>query len=116
MKPRFFSVTLACLTLNAAFAAEKQVPLPKDLPAYGALKPLPTPGIRQLKLDNGLLVWLVRTPGFPKVSYALAVRGGSAADPKDRPGLAGLLADTVTQGTANRGAKQIAEEAQGAGG
>jgi zinc protease len=99
-----------------AVAADKQQPLPKDLPPYGAMKPLAAPHVTVVKLDNGLTVWLVPEAGFPKVSVTLAVRGGYTADPKERPGFADLIAATVTQGTRNRSAKQVAEDLAAAGG
>ena len=68
------------------------------------------------KLDNGLTVWLVSEPGFPKLAFTLAVHGGLAADPADRPGISELLSNTIDQGTKARTAKQIAEEIQATGG
>jgi predicted Zn-dependent peptidase len=107
---------LLFLAVTPATGAEKEQPLPKDLPAYGELKPFQAPQVTTQKLANGLTLWLVPRQGFPKVSYALAVRGGLSADPQDRPGLAELLTATIDQGTATRTAKQIAEEVQAAGG
>ena len=86
--------------------AEKPPKLPKDLPPYGPVVPFRAPQVEIKKLDNGLTLWLVPRPGFPKVAFALAVRGGMAADPKDRAGLSQLLVATVDQGTKTRSAKQ----------
>jgi zinc protease len=72
--------------LVSSAMAQKEAPLPKDLPAYDAEKPLATPTVSPSKLDNGLTVWLVSEPGFPKLALCVAVRGGFAADPADRPG------------------------------
>jgi zinc protease len=109
--------TFAVVVLFATCAlAEKAAPLPKDLPAYGPEKPLQAPSVKVSTLDNGLTIWLVSEPGFPKVSFALAVRGGLAADPADRPGISELLSNTIDQGTKTRTAKQIAEEIQATGG
>ena len=107
---------LLFLAVGAAAGADKEKPLPKALPPYGELKPFQSPKVTTHTLANGLTVWLVPRPGFPKVSYAIAVRGGLSADPQDRPGLAELLTSTIDQGTATRTAKQIAEELQAAGG
>src|SRR5438093_2446780 len=96
-------------------AAEKK-PLPKDLPPFGEDKPLPVPSIAQSKLANGLTVWVVNRPGFPRVAAVLAVRGGSAADPTDAEGISELLADTLKEGTAVRTSRRIAEELQAVGG
>ena len=104
------------LHVAPVMAAEKEKPLPKDLPPYGRTETVPGAAGTAQKLANGLTLWLVPRPGFPKVTYTLAVRGGLSADPQDRPGLAELLTSTIDQGTATRSAKQIAEELQAAGG
>ncbi len=117
MARRFFISLLMALGLACtALAAEKEKPLPKDLPPYGPLRPFKAPTVKEEKLANGMRLWLVPRPGFPKVAFALAVRGGMAADPKDRPGLSELVVATIDQGTTTRTAKKIAEEIQAAGG
>ncbi len=113
---RCVAVALGLLMLPAIAQESKEPPLPKDLPPYGALKPFTPPNVQQEKLPNGLTLWLVPEPGFPKVAFTVAVRGGMASDPAARPGLSELLADTVNQGTKTRTARQIAEEIQSAGG
>ena len=110
------SLTLfAVLTVGAGLAAEKH-PLPKDLPPYGEMKPVKAPEVKQVTLDNGMSVWLAPSPGFPKVAFAIAVKGGYTGDPKDRPGLADFLGSAVTEGTKSRSSKQLAEEIAAAGG
>jgi zinc protease len=112
-----FSLAVVLAFSVVAAAQEKgSTPLPKDLPGYGPLVPFQAPNTQVKKLKNGLTLWLVPRPGFPKVALALTVRGGRAADPKDRPGLSDLLLATIDQGTKTRSAKQIAEEIQAAGG
>ena len=108
-------ISLSAL-LFAGTALAQKAPLPKDLPPYGPETPLAAPAVKSAKLDNGLTVWLVSEPGFPKIAVTLAVRGGFASDPGDRPGISDLLAKTVDQGTATRNARQIAQDLQGAGG
>jgi zinc protease len=100
----------------SARAEQKTPPLPKGLPAYGPTVPFHAPKVEVRKLANGMTLWLVPRPGFPKVAIALAVRGGMASDPKDLPGLSDLLFATIDQGTKTRNARQIAEEIQAAGG
>jgi predicted Zn-dependent peptidase len=107
---------LATVLLLASGAFAEKAALPKDLPAYGPEKPLQAPSVKVTKLDNGLTVWLVSEPGFPKLAFTLAVHGGLAADPADRPGISELLSNTIDQGTKARTAKQIAEEIQATGG
>jgi len=99
-----------------ALAAEKPHPLPKGLPAYGPVVPFHAPRVEVKRLANGMALWLVPRPGFPKVALTFAVRGGMAEDPKSLPGLSQLLFATIDQGTKTRSAKQIAEEIQAAGG
>jgi predicted Zn-dependent peptidase len=107
---------VALLSLSCVAMAQKETPLPKDLPPYGPEKPLAAPDVMASKLDNGLTVWLISSPGFPQIALNLTTRGGFAADPSDRPGISNLLAKTLAQGTANRSAKQVAQELQAAGG
>lgn len=108
-------LVLAASFLPGLGASEKK-PLPKDLPPFGADKPLPVPSIAQSKLPNGLTVWVVKRAGFPRAAAVLAVRGGAVADPKDAEGISELLAETVKEGTALRTARQIAEQMQAVGG
>jgi predicted Zn-dependent peptidase len=112
------TLILAGLFAAGSYAqqAQKEQSLPKDLPPYGPQTPFRAPDVQATKLDNGLTVWLVAQPGLPKVSFAVAVLGGLAADPANRPGLSELLARTLNQGTKTRSARQIAEEIQAAGG
>jgi len=107
---------IAILSLVSFGFAQKEVAMPKDLPPYGAEKPVAPPAVHAAKLDNGLTVWLVSEKGFPKVAFTAAVQGGFAADPANRPGISDLLSKTVDQGTRTRTAKQIAQELQAAGG
>ena len=111
-------LTIACafLIVAAQSHAQKETVLPKDLPAYGPEKPLSAPSVKISKLDNGLTVWLVSEPGFPKVAFSIALHGGLAADPSDRAGLSQLLGNTIDQGTKTLNAKQIAQQLQAAGG
>jgi predicted Zn-dependent peptidase len=111
---KMLPLALAVLVAPLLTAAE-QKPLPKDLPPFGEDKPLPVPSINQSKLPNGLTVWVVKRAGYPRVVVKLAVRGGSASDPKDAPGISDLLADTLKEGTATRTSRQIAEELQSVG-
>ena len=114
MKRNFLLVAALVLATPLLSASEKK-PLPKDLPPFGEDKPLPVPQIAQSRLPNGLTVWVVKRGGYPRVAVKLAVRGGSAADPKEAPGISDLLADTLKEGTTTRSSRQIAEELQAVG-
>ncbi|MGH9327108.1 MAG: M16 family metallopeptidase [Terriglobia bacterium] len=100
----------------AAAAAQQSPRLPKSLPPYGPVVPFHPPKVITRKLPNGLTLWLAPRPGYPKVSLAVAVRGGMSADPKELPGLSYLLLDTIDQGTKSHSAQQIADAFQAAGG
>ncbi|GHA72802.1 M16 family metallopeptidase [Cognatilysobacter bugurensis] len=91
--------------------------LPKELPPFAPDKPLPVPQIEKKVLANGLEVWVVPRDGLPRVDAVLAVRGaGLAADDANASGFAGLLAGLLSEGTAKRSSREIAEAAQGLGG
>jgi zinc protease len=80
---------------------------PKPGPA-GALH-LPVP--EKLKLANGLTVLYSERPGLPLVAAYLVLHAGSGVNPVDRPGLSGMTARMLQQGTATRSALQIADRA-----
>jgi zinc protease len=109
-------VIAVLIPAGSVLVAADNNPLPKEMPPYGPQAPVKTPVVKPFRLDNGMTVWLVPQPGFPKVSFKVSVKGGYTADPKDKPGLADLLAATLTQGTAGKTAKQLAEEIAAAGG
>jgi zinc protease len=109
-------VFLLNLSVGSTAVAAKDQPLPKGLPKYGELQPFHLPRVTARQLGNGLTLWMLPRPGFPKVTFHVAVRGGFSADPEDRPGLSELLLATIDQGTTTRTARQIAEEMQGDGG
>lgn len=121
MKTRLSPLSRAGLTLAATLAlagsALAAPELPAELPPFGKDKPLAVPKITQVTLPNGLQVWVVPRNGIPRVDYVLAVRGaGYGADAPDAPGRAKLLANLLTEGTATRSSRQIAEAAQAMGG
>jgi zinc protease len=66
-------------------------------------------------LDNGAVILAKETVTTPAVSISLAVRGGSAYDPRDAEGTTWLLSRVIDRGTESRSADQIAEELDGRG-
>ena len=118
MNYRFLANTLLGLALAAAGplvqSKEKTQPIP-GLPAYGKDKPLVLPDVKELKLENGLTLWLIERHDLPLVSLYLAVRGGVASDPKSLMGLSNILSATLTAGTEKRSSRQIAEDLQAVG-
>jgi zinc protease len=80
-------------------------------PKPGPQRPLVLPKPTVFTLANGLTVYLVERHELPIVSAELLTRGGGAANPADRPGLAGITAALLTEGTAKRTSEEIANEA-----
>jgi zinc protease len=79
-------------------------------------KPGPEPTLTLLQptiftLTNGLTVHLVERHEQPVVTMQLVVLAGSGSNPSDRPGLASLTADLLTEGSTTLSAEQIAAEA-----
>ncbi|HYD13950.1 MAG TPA: pitrilysin family protein [Allosphingosinicella sp.] len=91
--------------------ADRVAPPP---PGPETLTPVPRPDVQ--RLANGLTVITVRNGRLPLVTVALVSTRGSAADPDNRAGTAGLTAAVMTEGTRTRSAEQIdrAVEALGA--
>lgn len=116
MKKLMLTLAISMLFAPAAYA-DAPAAKPADMPAYAKDKPLPVPHIGKKTLANGLTVWVVPREGLPRVDFVLAVRGaGYAADDKDHPGFANLMAGLLNEGSAKRDSRAIAEAAQGMGG
>jgi zinc protease len=64
-------------------------------PAPKLVLPLP----KVLRLGNGLTVYLVERHKLPLISATLAITGGDAVNPADKPGLASCATDMLTEGT-----------------
>lgn len=109
-------VIFLCLVSLILNAAQKEAELPKDLPAFGEMKPVQAPIVTKKKLANGLTFWFAPNNAFPKVTFVFVVKGGIAHDGFDHAGLSDLLAGMLNQGTDKRNAKQIADAFQDAGG
>jgi zinc protease len=120
MKPVVQSALIALLSaaiFGAATAQAADVKLPAELPPFGTDRPLPKPKIIQSKLDNGMEIWIVPRTGLPRVDFVYVARGaGFAADDKDHPGFANLLAGLLAEGTADHDSRSLAELAQSYGG
>ncbi len=80
---------------------------PKPGPERALSLPKPT----VLTLPNGLTVYLTERHELPIVSAQLLTLAGNAENPSDRPGLAGMTAALLTEGTTKRSAEEIANAA-----
>lgn len=119
---RFAVLCLGLVTLLAACAKDSPEPeTAKDAQAKAApereLPPSPTPAkdlalppVQIADLDNGLQVNTIVTDQLPVVYATLVIRSGAESDPDKLPGLSGLVAQMLKEGTAKRTAAEIAEE------
>lgn len=85
-------------------------PWRNEIPRPAAARPLQLPTLESAQLSNGLTLILNERKGLPLVSANLVFRTGGDANPLDRPGLASFTAAMIDEGTATRGALQIADE------
>jgi zinc protease len=67
------------------------------------------PRIERDVLANGLRIWSIVHDVAPVVTAAIVFTRGTADDPLDRPGLAGLTADLLDEGADGRSAIELAE-------
>ncbi len=105
---RRLALVLACSLSASGVSAQTTWPSegpPRPLTAHDAK--FPPYEIR--KLPNGLQVIVVMQHEQPAVSMRLLIRAGSAADPKDKLGLAHLHASLLDQGTETKSAQEIAD-------
>jgi zinc protease len=79
------------------------------LPPVGTPTAVEFPPIARMRLASGLDIWSITRHADPIVSCQLLIAAGSAHDPLDRPGLAGLTADMLDEGAGGRDAVAIAE-------
>ena len=95
-------------------------PLLAQLPAAGVdrsrppeLGPPPSfdlPEIRHLSLSNGLPVLVLEKHQVPIVQIDLTILAGSAVEPAERPGIAGMTAAMLDEGAAGQTALELADE------
>ncbi len=75
-------------------------------------RPLPAPSVKfppyeMHTLANGLRVVIVQQHEQPSVTLRMVIRAGAAYDPKDKAGVASLVASLLDQGTTTKTAQQI---------
>jgi zinc protease len=93
------------------------VKLSPEIPAPGTPRPFEFPTAATKTLPNGLRVFVVTDHREPAVAARLVIlSAGSIQDPAGMPGVAGMTAGLLTQGTAKRTAKEIAEAIDFVGG
>ena len=87
------------------------------LPVTGAFGDGVTlPAAERIVLENGTVLILNENYDVPLIGLQAIVRGGAAADPADKHGLASLLAGLLEKGAGDRSSAEFAEEAAAVGG
>ena len=81
-----------------------------EIPKPGPARPLRLATPASAALPNGLTLILNERRDVPIVAANLVLRTGSDANPVDKAGLANFVAAMLDEGTAARGALQIADE------
>ena len=71
-------------------------------PPFGPAPILSVPMVEETELANGLEVLVIEDREIPLVQFEIRLRGGHLLDDQAKPGVAYLLAQTMTEGTANR--------------
>jgi zinc protease len=101
---------LACLAVAAPAAGQNRSWPSESAPRPLPSKPVPFPPYELRTLDNGLQVVVVQHHEQPAISMRMIVRVGSARDPRDKVGLATLVASLLDQGTTTKSATELNEE------
>jgi len=121
-------ITFACTTRLAARAAllaamwvASTIALgaqsyPTTPPAPAPLKPATLPPFQETVLANGVRIVLVENHSNPVIAFRLAIPAGGLYDPKDKIGVASLVATLLTKGAGSRSADDIAAAIESAGG
>jgi zinc protease len=95
---------------NGTGVVPSGVKLAPEIPAAGAPTQFHFPQAATKMLANGLRVFVVTDHSEPAVAARLVtMSAGSTKDPKGMPGVAQMTANLLTQGTAKRSAREIAE-------
>src|SRR5260370_29998495 len=84
----------------------------RQMPRPLGLRPLNLPEPFKTTLANGLQVVIVEDRRLPLVSFRLAFPSGDANDPPSLPGLSDMMSHLLTEGTATRTSRQLAEEVE----
>jgi predicted Zn-dependent peptidase len=86
------------------------------LTAVSFAQTLKLPPHEKIVLKNGLTLLVMEKHGVPIVSFNAIVKAGSAAEPADQAGLAGITAGLLRKGTQKRTAQQFASDIDFIGG
>jgi zinc protease len=97
-------------TIKTACKVVGLLGLATALAAASVAQTLKLPPHEKVVLKNGLTLLLMEKHGVPIVSFYAVVKAGSAAEPADQAGLAGITAGLLRKGTEKRTAQQFATD------
>lgn len=80
-----------------------------QIPKAGPAPQFNAPKAKVQTLPNGLTTMLVHKPGLPLSYLQITLAAGSATDPSEQSGLAGLTAALLKSGSKKRGAQEISD-------
>jgi len=86
-----------------------EAPPREDPPPSGPPRDVSFPPVVRSSLDNGLDLDVVAYDLIPAAYVWLVVESGGETDPDELPGLAGLVADMLQEGTARRSSAELAD-------
>jgi zinc protease len=112
--PRSPDNTDADAKLTAPYTAqfEDQQTWRKSAPAPGPASAFNLPVPKTFSLANGLKVYMLEDHSLPVFSAAVVVRAGSESDTPAKAGLAGFTSRLLTEGTTQRSAITLADNAE----
>jgi zinc protease len=86
------------------------------LPDVGSPATVQFPPISRAVLDNGMRIWIIPRPELPVVAMGMVINHGTAADPRDRPGLVSLSSSMLDEGAGGRDSIALADAVSRIGG
>jgi zinc protease len=101
-----------CALLLAIALASSSVAVAADAAPVG----VKVPANQRFVLPNGLTVVLMARKDVPLIAFSGFVRGGAAADPAGKAGVASLVAGLLDRGAGKRNAYEFADAVEGVGG
>ncbi|MFM7344207.1 MAG: M16 family metallopeptidase [Tagaea sp.] len=75
-----------------------------------AIPPAHARNVEQVRSPGGIVAWFVRDPSLPVLAIEFSWRGGTAADPAGKGGLASMTADLLTSGAGDLDLQAFARE------
>ena len=79
-------------------------------PEKGPMPDLNLPEVWSGELANGIKVYGITHDELPLVSYEIIIRGGHLLDTFEKPGVANLITDAMSEGTRNKTPEELEEE------